>query len=148
MPATEAPVQVTKVCTGFGEEKPATTEYFYANASYALGVSSRCKPCKRAYQREYYKNNPEAKRKRNRTYRIRKYGIEPEDYHRMVEEQAGVCAICGSSPSHPNLTIDHDHHTGEVRGLLCHKCNKGLGLLGDDLDGIESALQYLEAARG
>lgn len=60
----------------------------------------------------------------------RRYGITPEDFERMLTVQAGLCAICGCDPAtkytakwHRVLHVDHNHETGEVRGLLCHKCN-------------------------
>jgi len=47
-------------------------------------------------------------------------------YEELLASQGGVCAICGSSPKTKRLNIDHDHKTMEVRGLLCHKCNRAL----------------------
>lgn len=70
------------------------------------------------------------------------HGITEADYVRMFEEQDGACAIC-REPS-PELLIDHNHATGEVRGLLCHQCNGGIGLLKDSPDIMEAAIQYLE----
>jgi recombination endonuclease VII len=77
------------------------------------------------------------------TYYLKyRYGLSKEDYERMLDEQGGVCAICGSAPDKQRLSVDHNHGTGKVRGLLCHKCNLALGV-------IESAkypdyLSYLE----
>jgi Recombination endonuclease VII len=73
--------------------------------------------------------------------RYKKYKLTQDDYDRMVAEQQGCCAICHSKP--PVLAIDHDHETGAVRGLLCHKCNIGIGFLRDDIDLLYSAIQYL-----
>lgn len=68
-----------------------------------------------------------------------------EDFDRMVEEQQGKCLICRQAPEDTNeLQVDHDHATEEIRGLLCHKCNKALGLLGDDPATIRRAATYLE----
>lgn len=83
-------------------------------------------------------------------YRLRKYGLVPEDFDRMVEEQDGKCAICMrefdlSGPTRKDVVVDHDHTTGEVRGLLCQHCNVGIGMLGDDADRIMSAAAYLLA---
>jgi hypothetical protein len=81
------------------------------------------------------------------------YGITYLDYLRIFEEQRGLCAICkepetgihnrGKSTVDLSLAVDHCHDTGEVRGLLCHKCNKGIGLLGDSEEGLLKALSYL-----
>ena len=82
-----------------------------------------------------------------RFYRwLSRYGLTPEDYHVMFEAQDGVCAICGTSPDERPLNIDHDHETGQVRGLLCGRCNTGLGHFGDDVDRLRSAISYLEGA--
>jgi hypothetical protein len=63
-----------------------------------------------------------------------KYGITIEDYDRMFEEQDGVCASCGqpeTKQSVKHFAVDHDHQTGAVRGLLCHRCNLALGVYED-----------------
>ena len=75
------------------------------------------------------------------------YGITPEDYSRMHDEQLGGCAICGKEiPStwKEGVNIDHDHKTGEVRGLLCPGCNKGLSNFGDNGNTLLSAREYLD----
>lgn len=64
----------------------------------------------------------------------------------MVADQDGKCAICNTVPK--VLCVDHDHATGEIRGLLCHRCNKGLGHFYDDLRMLETAIEYLALARG
>jgi hypothetical protein len=58
-----------------------------------------------------------------------------------VERQDGCCGICRSATT--DLRVDHDHSTGAVRGLLCHTCNSGLGMLGDDIAAVRAALAYL-----
>lgn len=87
--------------------------------------------------------------------RLAKFGITPAQYLDMLEAQGGVCAIC----EHPEkgvarngrtkaLAVDHDHATGDVRGLLCANCNKGIGNLGDSPERLMSGAAYLIAARG
>ena len=73
------------------------------------------------------------------------YGLTEEDFDLLWEMQEGGCGICHTTLVAP--VVDHDHLTGEVRGLLCKGCNTGLGLLGDTILGIESALQYLRRQR-
>jgi hypothetical protein len=64
----------------------------------------------------------------------------------MVQEQMGLCAICGHAPI-GSFHIDHDHVTGRVRGLLCRNCNLALGLFGDDVPALTRAVTYLVDAR-
>ena len=64
-----------------------------------------------------------------------------EDYNNLKEQQDGKCKICKCSKS---LVIDHDHKTGKVRSLLCHRCNSGLGFFDDNPKFLESASTYLK----
>ena len=70
-----------------------------------------------------------------------RYGITVEQYEAMLEQQGGVCAVCGRSDL--EFHIDHDHSTGVVRGVLCGLCNKGLGQFKDSPDLLEAAAAYL-----
>jgi Recombination endonuclease VII len=70
-----------------------------------------------------------------------------EDYRRMLSKQNGACAIC-KQVFQETLAVDHCHTTGKVRGLLCRKCNTGLGNYGDDPGRLREAAAYLEASRG
>lgn len=81
----------------------------------------------------------------------RKYGITPDIVFEMYEQQEGRCAICRTRGDvrelgfvkRESLCVDHDHRTGEVRGLLCGFCNRGIGLLRDSQDILTSAKKYL-----
>lgn len=84
--------------------------------------------------------------------RVKKYGITGADYKALLAEQDRRCRICGAehhdgvrdgmdSP----LVVDHCHETGEVRGLLCPKCNMAIGLLGDDVATAQAAADYLRS---
>jgi len=85
-------------------------------------------------------------------YLKRNYGITWNDYTVMLDRQHGVCAICCREgfvmgPSHKvKLVVDHCHRTGRIRGLLCHNCNRALGLLQDNTEAIGRARRYLEGA--
>ncbi len=70
----------------------------------------------------------------------RTYGITIEQYDELLERQDGLCGICREANK---LVVDHDHQTGAVRGLLCDKCNRSLGGLGDTEESLEAALAYL-----
>jgi len=98
-----------------------------------------CRECDKARQREHTKNNPEKYKKRH----LHKYGISVSDYEVMFEKQKGVCAICEQTCIRESLCVDHDHKTGKVRGLLCIKCNAGLGHFNDNTDLLEKAKIYL-----
>lgn len=90
------------------------------------------------------KNNPERKKFHGRKYELKKqYGITIEEYEAMVAAQGGRCAICERKPN-DKLCVDHDHKTNEVRGLLCRKCNLGLGGFEDDAASLLSAERYIQ----
>lgn len=125
----------------------------------------RCKTCRRrdyrrrkttegynATQRlrgmEFRVNNREKQRVYMRRHILKKrYGMTIEDYERMLEEQGGCCAICGTDDPGVDtwsFCVDHDHITGKVRALLCRRCNTGLGQFRDDIQVLRAALRYLE----
>ena len=60
-------------------------------------------------------------------WRMKKYGLSETDYQTMLERQENLCAICGRAENGKALAVDHDHDTGEIRGLLCAYCNVRLG---------------------
>ena len=71
---------------------------------------------------------------------LRKYGLTEDKYAELCSKG---CAICGATK---HLHIDHCHSTGKFRGILCSRCNNGLGFLDDCVEGLERALRYLKAA--
>lgn len=99
-----------------------------------------------AQSREWKAQNPERAALLLRRSALRlKYGIELEDYDRMLAAQNGGCAVCHAPPNGKYLHVDHDHRTGMVRGLLCQRCNMALGLLEHDSERLFSASRYLLA---
>lgn len=141
----------TKVCSVCKQELPL--EDFHKSKSSKDGLSYRCAKCDYAAQKDYKKRRHETvKVQRRAVQRRHKYGLEQEDFDRIFQKQGGRCGCCGVSlddgwtrQHKPNkLVIDHDHKTGLVRGLLCTMCNKGLGLLGDNLEGLQKAVDYLK----
>jgi len=73
------------------------------------------------------------------------YGINSDDYYKMNIAQNGLCAICRRMCNkHTRLSVDHDHKNGQVRGLLCHRCNTAIGMLEDNEDIIWNLLEYLK----
>lgn len=91
----------------------------------------------------YRELNPELRRN---TALKTKFGITLAEYEEMFDKQNGVCAICLQQEVLKNkrLAVDHNHVTGKIRGLLCGKCNKGLGLFSDDFQLIMKAVNYLK----
>ena len=104
----------------------------------------------REANRRRYWANPEKHREKSRRWyaanpgqnRVWKYGLSKSRYDAMVAFQHGLCAICHQAPER-GLYVDHDHTTGHIRGLLCLKCNSAIGLLGDSIEMVEDALEYL-----
>ena len=75
----------------------------------------------------------------------REYGLSKDDYLSLVSKQSSSCAICGKhEPNHFSLHIDHCHKRNVVRGLLCGRCNQGIGLLQESKEIMESAIDYLD----
>lgn len=82
----------------------------------------------------------------NKNSRLKKiYGITLEEYKKLLSLQNNVCAICfRPSDDKRDLSVDHNHETGKIRGLLCRNCNLGLGLLGDNKQMLLRACTYLD----
>lgn len=95
------------------------------------------------YQAAYHKKN---KRKIKDRELKRIYGITLEQWESQFESQDSKCAICGTDePGKRNTwSTDHNHSTGEVRGILCHICNVMLGHCDDSIDRLERAISYLQ----
>jgi hypothetical protein len=102
------------------------------------------------YAKQNYRKN--SARVANNTLK-RKFGITLEEYDRRLEEQNFGCAICGQPETSTykgtvrRLAVDHDHETGEIRGLLCGSCNSGIGLLKEDPEILLAAVDYLGGFR-
>lgn len=89
--------------------------------------------------------NHEAHKRMVRRGHYIKAGVNPDLAEAVRSQHRGGCECCGSlSPNGNSWCVDHDHTTGRIRGVLCHKCNQGLGLLGDTLQGVLLAVRYLQ----
>jgi hypothetical protein len=113
-----------------------------------------CRECNRARNVEYRRTHPHAPGSRRGSHFLRTYGISIEQYDAMLDEQGGVCAICGMPETRTGrngivlpLAVDHDHETGIVRGLLCSTCNTGIGGLMHDVELLQLAIAYLMATQ-
>lgn len=106
-------------------------------------TGGRCKTCHKAAATAYAQRNPQVRKRAQHRSRLKQYGLTEDEFDTLVEIQNSACAICRRPGS---LQIDHNHRTGKVRGLLCHRCNKGLGLFDDNLLHLDRANDYLMGA--
>lgn len=99
------------------------------------------------YHRDYRRANLVRRREYNKKRRLAQYGLSLADYERMCNEQNGKCKICSLVPngvrSNGVLHVDHSHTTGEVRSLLCHRCNVVLGLIDENPEIAKRIIAYL-----
>lgn len=116
----------TKRCAKCGEIKNANE--FWKDKNRKGGLYSWCIPCTKTYKRvKKHFRTPEQTREQHLK---RTYGLTLEDYDNLARLQNGVCMLCEEPESvGPRLSVDHDHKTGKVRGLLCKRCNLILGLI-------------------
>ncbi len=115
---------------------------FFRDRSKRDGLSSHCKACDKIISKNWAKSNPEL-----RKYNVLRSatGLTKEQYDDLSITQDNKCAICGISVEENNrrLSVDHDHTDHTVRGLLCTKCNFGLGYFNDDENLLLKAINYL-----
>jgi hypothetical protein len=145
-----------KLCNSCGLTLPVTQ--FHNQSDKKDGKKSRCKLCTNKVNLERYHSCEKTKRSSNAASRkhslFKNYGLTPEDYDLMLSKQKGKCAICSSDKpwgfvhkpkrARKFFCVDHCHTTRNVRGLLCHPCNTGLGSFRDNPDSMRSAIKYLE----
>jgi hypothetical protein len=106
-------------------------DQFQRNKANLMNLANLCASCQYAYDIQ------------------RRYGMGWEEYTTLLTTQGGGCAICGAtkgSEKSDRLFVDHDHKTGEIRGLLCSQCNSMLGYSRDDVANLRRGIQYLERA--
>jgi Recombination endonuclease VII len=160
-----------KRCKHCGEFKPL--DDFYGEKGGRDGKRPECKSCTSARRKQWYRKNRKreiarvkawqrANPDRQKVWRAKnrdrlnkqlreihlrnKFGLTPDEYDRILETQGGVCALCESPPTPGiSLHVDHDHGTGEIRGLLCVRCNNALGLFREDPDLLKRAARYITA---
>lgn len=160
-----------KACKKCGEVKPL--DDFYADKGGRDGRRPECKACAKAAMAARYRANPEPARERakrwnrenrerydarmreyresgrkaisdRRSHLKRTYNITVEEYDEMLTAQGGVCAICGRAPRDDiSLHVDHCHDTGDIRGILCFRCNNALGDFGHDGRLLQAAADYV-----
>ena len=127
-----------KRCSDCGSEFPVRSR------------SKRCALCRKKYSlawfrkwslAKYHESDASKMRIKRENQKLKQYGLSRDGYASILAKQGGVCAICKKAcSSGRKLAVDHNHHTGAVRGLLCVKCNNGLGNFGDSLDLLRFAI--------
>ena len=132
-----------RICNKCNEEKPL--EDFYTDNKRKDKKTLRCKQCIKEHTQKWYYNSPVYRRNVRNSSLMKKFGIKHDYYEKLSEEQNHVCAICGGKENSYKkfLHIDHNHETGEIRGLLCRNCNNGLGCFKDNKDYLKQAIEYL-----
>jgi hypothetical protein len=168
---TENSIVGMRVCTKCGVEKPDDKFGRMGERNGRPRLRAWCKACtnadnkarrdenlekyreiERISSKANFHKNGQAKRLASMKWRIiKKYGLTVEQYEKMHRSQGAACAICkkhillvtSGSGNRQSACIDHDHETGQIRGLLCHACNTAIGALKDDMMIVEAALIYL-----
>lgn len=142
-----------KFCSGCNTSKPLGA--FYARSLSVDGLAARCKDCSKAYLREWHAGARKARQDalrslrsgcssaNSRAARLYRYGLSKAEYEEKLAMSNGACWVCGDFDV--RLCIDHDPAAGAgaVRGLLCGRCNSGLGFFRDDPGLLRIALAYL-----
>lgn len=126
----------TKKCTTCKQYRPKKD--FSPHKGRRDGLQSICCICRRDQENLRRRNG-----KAHITWIKTKYGLSLQAYELLVQQQQGVCAICGQLCVLGRLCVDHNHTTHKVRGLLCNSCNTGLGYFKDNPQLLEAAAQYL-----
>ena len=137
----------SRICSSCNQEKEE--HFFTKRRTHRPGkMVSVCTPCKVEYNKQRRKTFPERVAEIERRSKFKRaYGITLEQYYELLQQQNNCCAICGTDkPSERTkyFAVDHCHATGKVRGLLCTKCNRGLGLFNDVPERLQAAVNYLK----
>ena len=139
---------------------------FYLNPTQARSVVRHCRKCRSRLVREAQAKNSHIRhgrrlteversffkrRSAKRTQLRLNYGMELEAYDALYSKQNGLCAICGNAETSKQkngtlnqLAVDHCHETGKIRGLLCSRCNPGIGYFQHEVKRLEAAIKYLK----
>jgi hypothetical protein len=124
------------------------SEFYVRTGTY---LSPYCKPCDIKKRMDYEERNKDKVRLNQRNgHLLRRYGITLEQYEELHSKQNGQCAICNRKEEefHKKLSVDHNHKTGEIRGLLCNHCNHWLVGKHTDGDLMRKIANYLDQGTG
>lgn len=107
-------------------------------------------------KRKWERENPEKVKASNKRWRENNrgktkiaalkavYGLSEDEFRELLDSTIGACPICEEEFGSHTACIDHDHETGEIRGIICRKCNLMLGRINDDIDILLNAIEYLK----
>lgn len=126
---------------------------FYKDKTCKDGHVRKCITCYEQRRLEIKQADPIAHLKKTQTFWLKtRYGITLEEYHSMLINQNGKCAICdrldSGKKANNAFCVDHCHKTGKVRGLLCMPCNRSLGQFNDDSNVLRKAADYIDFHKG
>jgi hypothetical protein len=129
-----------KVCSSC--KVPKAPNEFNKNKGKWDGLTCYCKVCESIVRKTYKKNTLNKRKNKLKS----QYNISVEEYSAMYNSQEGKCPICNRHQDELKVAmcVDHDHITGNVRGLLCTKCNLRLGTFNDKIEDLKAAIVYLE----
>ena len=140
----------TKTCTDCGETKRLSS-FRIRGGKLSHLHKSHCNTCLFKRHKDWASLNPEriaeyrGKDPWTLAKRCARRGITPEQLVDRYERQEGCCAICKTEIQLVESAIDHNHDTGEFRGILCKQCNRALGMFKDSSAILRNAVEYLEA---
>lgn len=134
---------MTKRCSYCDTEKILSE---FNRRSNGAGYKSKCRICenitRQTYTVRYNRSTEKAKKSAKNSILKQKYRITIEDFERLQSKQYDACRICARKDL--QLVVDHDHKTGIIRGLLCHNCNRGLGVFFENPALLRQAANHLE----
>ena len=135
-----------KLCRECNTEKDISEFHLVSRKSGKKTLKTYCKHCS-SERVKRWRQTPKGKLARKKYNLAKAFGITLEDWDKMFVQQNGQCAICKREFSQLKMTpfVDHNHETGQVRGLLCPVCNQFLGLIKDN---PQSLLNYLNPYPG
>lgn len=114
------------------------SSFYWANTAKTV-LAANCKKCANEVTKHW--RSHQSPEKRHEIQIKWKYGLTLADKTKLLEAQNNGCAICGNKKR--RLQIDHCHISNKVRGLLCRKCNCGLGMFNENVDLLSAAIAYL-----
>lgn len=142
----------------YSRSNPTSDKFTASPSKYPQGVfkDKQCKACGEVFSplapSHLHCSDACSTRSQSERYLRRTYGIGVSDYESMLKTQNHCCKLCGGEgfvmAKHHSmkLVVDHCHASGVVRGLLCHNCNRALGLMQDNTETLRAAIAYLEGA--